>query len=406
MSNRYSNVKYINIFYNHVNTGAFNHILGDFSIIINQFESISSFSAGITRLTFFLDRLQQKPGMISDETDGSTLVSYGELSNHTDFKIGNINFCCYNAQSLATESELHSAAAVFKARNLTVLTPDRSRVILGAIKSKQYEVAYEGIDLDVYHGDRLLIVGPSGCGKSSFLRVVSGLWSTGLGSLTWYQLDLSNNRGIGGDSRNACDMHDNTSAPAFAFFLPQKPYNVIGTLKDQIRYPACETYVSRYDHNHSVILDFIGSRNLYENAVSDTDFSDNYYLDILRKVKLDKLAFRVGKNDEYKGLYSRLDWSKTLSLGEQQRLAFARIIYNKPSVVFLDEATSALDLDSEESMYELLQVLNITYLSVGHRPSLLKYHNKKLIMSQPSQGIKTVSITEEDKQKFASSEFL
>lgn len=71
-----------------------------------------------------------------------------------------------------------------------------------------------------------------------------------------------------------------------------------------------------------------------------------------------------------------------MSLGEQQRLAFGRILYNKPKIVVLDEATSALDLYSEKAMYELLSSIEgVTYISVGHRPSLLNYHTKKLIFS-------------------------
>lgn len=81
-----------------------------------------------------------------------------------------------------------------------------------------------------------------------------------------------------------------------------------------------------------------------------------------------------------------------LSLGEQQRLAFARIIYNHPSVVILDESTSALDLFAEEAMYKILNELKVTYISVGHRPSLLKYHDKKLILRGPGYEIETRDI--------------
>jgi putative ATP-binding cassette transporter len=82
-----------------------------------------------------------------------------------------------------------------------------------------------------------------------------------------------------------------------------------------------------------------------------------------------------------------------LSLGEQQRLAFARVLYNKPSVVALDESTSALDKDAEESIYNLLIETNITFISVGHNPSLLKYHNKKLILYGPTHDVKIENIS-------------
>jgi vitamin B12/bleomycin/antimicrobial peptide transport system ATP-binding/permease protein len=74
-----------------------------------------------------------------------------------------------------------------------------------------------------------------------------------------------------------------------------------------------------------------------------------------------------------------------LSLGEQQRLAFARVLYNRKNiaVAVLDEATSALDEDTEAAMYSLLGDLNISYMSVGHRASLLKFHTKKIILNGP-----------------------
>jgi putative ATP-binding cassette transporter len=83
---------------------------------------------------------------------------------------------------------------------------------------------------------------------------------------------------------------------------------------------------------------------------------------------------------------------QVLSLGEQQRLAFARIVYNNPSVVILDESTSALDLASEAAMYGILDELAVTYVSVGHRPSLLTYHSKKLVLYGPGVEVKLSSI--------------
>merc|ERR1712146_709418 len=80
---------------------------------------------------------------------------------------------------------------------------------------------------------------------------------------------------------------------------------------------------------------------------------DAYLLEILDKVRLCKLAARVGGGDPSVGLGVEEDWSKMLSLGEQQRLAFARVLYNQPQVVVLDESTSALDLETERVMYNL-----------------------------------------------------
>ena len=113
-------------------------------------------------------------------------------------------------------------------------------------------------------------------------------------------------------------------------------------------------------------------------------------------VDLRELPYRFGDGDPIKGLNEVLDWGNTLSLGEQQRLAFGRLVVNKPRLVICDEATSALDVASEAKMYSLLRNMaqkdlkrgednkvalsssGLTFISVGHRPSLLAYHDIKL----------------------------
>jgi putative ATP-binding cassette transporter len=120
---------------------------------------------------------------------------------------------------------------------------------------------------------------------------------------------------------------------------------------------------------------------------NDVEQIDNYLLEILKEVKLDNLADRMCKGKPIKGLYKEKDWSKVLSLGEQQRLAFARVLYNKPKVVVVDEATSAMDVAAEEAMYKLLQSKGISYISVGHRPTLEKFHNRKLTITSPYADI-------------------
>ncbi len=224
----------------------------------------------------------------------------------------------------------------------------------------------EGIHFSVYRGDRVLIVGPSGCGKSSLVRAISGLWQRGGGSITWDSAVES-----GSTIHSAAPFESGTTpsaiiptkhrgAPDGIFFLPQKPYNVQGSLRLQILYPAVQNETSV--------------------AVPDTQL-----LQILRKVKLENLADRFG------GLDAVQDWSKVLSLGEQQRLAFARVLFNRPQVVVLDESTSALDLDSEDAMYQLLSSeLDATYISIGHRPSLLAYHDKKIVLAGPGKPVQVL----------------
>jgi ABC-type uncharacterized transport system fused permease/ATPase subunit len=152
--------------------GAFNHILGDFSIIINQFESISAFSAGITRLSVFFNRLENQTSLGS----GYTQISLTEVSANEEFRTSNIVYDYKPIFSQTIENHMISSNSqdsddiLLKFENVTVLIPDRTRVVIGAIphvveSSHGKHIEYRGIDVSIKMGDRVLIAGPSGCGK-------------------------------------------------------------------------------------------------------------------------------------------------------------------------------------------------------------------------------------------------
>ena len=111
----------------------------------------------------------------------------------------------------------------------------------------------------------------------------------------------------------------------------------------------------------------------------ELDISENQLNHALKAVNLPDLAERLG------GFEVEKDWDEILSLGEQQRLAFARILINKPLYVVLDEATSALDIKNESSLYQYLIDTNTTFISVGHRPSLVKHHQWLLEIQEGQQ---------------------
>lgn len=198
--------------------------------------------------------------------------------------------------TIETEDRLHI-------QNMTLETPNHERVLV------------ENLSVELALGQGLLIMGASGYGKSSILRAIAGLWNSGTGAIERPRLE---------------DI----------LFLPQRPYMILGSLREQLIYPQTLS-----------TLDDVGLTR------------------ILEQVNLADLAERFG------GFSVEKDWESVLSLGEQQRLAFARILVNQPQYVILDEATSALDVKNEESLYQHLKQTQATYVSVGHRPTLIKYHD-------------------------------
>ena len=180
------------------------------------------------------------------------------------------------------------------------------------------------LSLTVEPGAGLLILGPSGSGKSSLLRAIAGLRNTGTGLIIRPELK---------------EM----------LFLPQRPYMILGSLRSQLLYPK-----------------------------TSTDIPDEKLYAILEQVNLKDLPVRVG------GMEVELDWANVLSLGEQQRLAFARLLLVHPPYAILDEATSALDLENEEQLYQQVQQTSTVFISVGHRTSLLKYHQQILQLNGDS----------------------
>ncbi|KZL50083.1 ABC transporter ATP-binding protein [Nodularia spumigena CENA596] len=178
------------------------------------------------------------------------------------------------------------------------------------------------LSLTVQPGESLIIVGVSGVGKTSLLRAIAGLWVHGKG-----KIERPPNEHI--------------------LFLPQRPYMPWGSLRQQLIYPLTETNIQ-----------------------------PEILLKILQEVHLPDLATRHG------GLDAVIDWSRVLSLGEQQRLAFARLLVIKPKYAILDESTSALDVETEAGLYQKLQTTSITYISVGHRNELLNYHQLVLELAE------------------------
>ncbi|MGB3308341.1 MAG: ABC transporter ATP-binding protein/permease [Nodosilinea sp.] len=273
--------------------GAFVRVFFSLNVVVARFSELTSFGAGIDRLYSFAEVLNH--GEIeSDQTKATdTEAADTEVLETADQP----RIVIETADSLALD-------------NFTLQTPNYQRTLV------------ENLSIQVPDQSGLLIVGPSGCGKSSLLRAIAGLWHSGSGTI--HRPDLDN-----------------------ILFLPQKPYMILGSLRDQLLYPH-----ARQD-------------------IDDTDLQA-----ALEKVNLTDLADRFGGFDAVEA------WGAVLSLGEQQRLTFARILLSQPGFAILDEATSALDLSNEAKLYDYLRHTGTTFVSVGHRESLHDYHQSTLELGE------------------------
>lgn len=309
-------------------------------------ESMRRISGSIARLTFItsgtgwlsivVPMLVAAPAYFSGNlTLGSLMMVTGAFSQVQ----GSLRWFVDNFANLADwRSGVHRIAR-FRAAIEDMPEVDEPADNITRVEHPKGHLAFEGVRIllpdgeciideasaTITPGERVLIVGDSGVGKSTLFRAIAGIWPWGGGKI----------------SAPPCeDMA----------FLPQRPYMPLGTLRYALTYPAAAD-----------------------------SYSDAHIRRALERCGLGQFA---------QSLDQQRRWDKALSLGEQQRLAFARLLLLKPRWVFLDEATSALDSDSQHRVLSLFdnELKASTLLSIGHRPDLATYHTRTLQLVHDHDG--------------------
>lgn len=296
---------------------AFRTIQNALNIIVNRLDQLSGLAAESERIEHFLILLERHERDAEEKN--------GEKSNVIE-------------RSFLDDSR-EASNLLLSLQNVSVSTPSR--------EMNRGQLLWTNLNVDIVRNESVVITGPSGCGKSSLLRVLAGLWKNGSGKIL-------------------------VSRFSSFFFLPQVPFMPVGSLRSQLTFPkgVLDVDENEEDDNANAL-----SKNRMK--INDALVEENAHLqNLLDSVGLGDLASRMGDTFDD----DSIEWTDVLSVGEQQRIAFARLLYQKPkpTIVFLDEATSALDEVSEKKMYELLAAEKYTVVSVGHRSSLMQFHSQRL----------------------------
>lgn len=284
---------------------------------------LQGFNLGVSQLAVIFPMIIQAPRLFSKEIQlgdlMQTIEAFGQVQDALSFfRTSYDDFATYRAVVVRLSGFLDAIDETAALPELALSSDGGRLAVTGlTIRSPAQAMLLDRLDLALAPGASVLIRGASGVGKTTLLRALAGLWPFAEGQVT-------------------------RPSGQQALFLSQRPYLPLGSLRAALCYPLPER-------------------------------TGDEVAEVLRRCQL---AHLVDKLDE------EADWSRILSLGEQQRLAFGRALLAKPAVVFLDESSSAMDEGLEHAMYSLLReaLPASTLVSVGHRSSLLAFHQQTLTL--------------------------
>ena len=312
----------------------FQSVFKNFCQVMKQQKRLTWFTSGYAQVAIIFPIVAVAPRYFAKQLQLGGLM---QVVNAFSSVQNSLSFIITSYTDIATLQAVTQRLIGFEERLSAIHESTRtSRQII--VRRDGVGLAVQGLDLDLpdgtplleavtfasNNGEAVLITGPSGAGKSTLLRAIAGIWSFGRG-------EIRISKGI-------------------TLFLPQRPYLPLGSLARTLLYP--------YDQKSSGKTAALA--------------------EVLEEVGLSELTGELDTVD---------NWSQRLSLGEQQRLAFARVLLAKPDFLFLDEATSALDEPSEARLYNRLLTApwRPTLVSVGHRSTLRRLHDQVIDVADYQQ---------------------
>jgi vitamin B12/bleomycin/antimicrobial peptide transport system ATP-binding/permease protein len=303
----------------------FTPIIDNYRRYVSRTIGYTGWNVSVTQTMVPLPWIIQAPRLFAGKIGlGSvvqTATAFGTIQDSLSFFRNNYNqFAAFRASIIRLHGLVDANARGRELPEVTVEPSDSGSVEIAAVevRAPSGEQLIDPLEVRLGRGDALVVTGRSGAGKTTLLRSLAQLWPYASGTLRRPE------------GENA------------TMFLSQLPYVPLGDLRGVVCYPS-----------------------------SPAAISDHEVRDALTKVALAPLAGRLDDDR---------DWAKVLSPGEQQRIAFARVLLTKPQAVFLDEATSALDEGLEFALYQVLraELPDCVVVSVSHRPTVEQHHDHLL----------------------------